>query len=453
LKYFYKRLLCSLMKTSKQLKERFGWSEIILSMLAKTLLNLNYKFHYVYEPFLLEDFGLNLQQWGVIQTTNELVMVIGAAVAFLLSKYPPYRVTPFFILLTVVPSILMPLASSVFSSISAFYWILANRIIFGIGMSISNVLIWGVVGNFTSERVRGRAMGATEFSWTLADYLMPLAGFLLEDSSVWVVYYSQAGAGIIVALLLYWRYPTWSVSNDSVETYPFPVDTCLEESKPLIGGVKKRKTKLSFVDTIKNRKVVGVCVWAVLATAFLLSIAFFGIWLRGDYGFNSAQVGLAFFFAFTIPETCTFLYMSFLSDYIGLLRSAYFATFCFASVGLLFGIFCHRLKLAYTILLFAITVFNVEVMFVSTLAYATTNGVSDDPALMSSILYTSFGIGKSIWVATGPTIWKSVGKIIERQPGILLNQYGAFCIVTLIFMSSAVISMEIGQQSTCRKRY
>jgi len=248
------------MKTSKQLKERFGWPEIILSMLAKTLLNLNYKFHYVYEPFLLDDFGLNLQQWGVIQTTNELIMVVGAAVAFLLSKYPPNTSTPFCILLTVASSILMPFASSVFSKISTFYWILANRIIFGIGMSVSNVLIWGVVASFTSERVRGRAMGAIEFSWTLADYFMPFAGVLLEDSSIYVVYYSQAGAGFIVALLVYWRYPTRSVSNDSVATCHLLVDTGLEEDKPLLRGVKKPKSNSSFVDIVKNRKVIGLCV-------------------------------------------------------------------------------------------------------------------------------------------------------------------------------------------------
>jgi len=441
------------MKTSKQLKERFGWPEIILSMLAKTLLNLNYKFHYVYEPFLLEDFGLNLQQWGVTQTTNELIMVIGAAVAFLLSKYPPHAGISFFILLTVVSSILMPLASSVWLKISAFYWILANRIIFGIGMSISNVLIWGAVGNFTSEKVRGRAMGAIEFSWTLADYFMPLAGILLEDSSIYVVYYSQAAASFVVALLVYWRYPTRNISNDSVATCHPPVDTSLEEDKPLLGGVKKPKRNLSFVDIITNRKVIGICVWAVFSTAFLLIIAFFGIWLRDDYGFNSAQVGVAFFFAFTIPETCCFLYMTFLSDYIGLLRSSYFGTLSIAIFGVVFGIFCHSLKLAPTLVLFAITIFNVEVMFVSSIAYATTKRVSDNPALMSSILYTSFNIGKAIWVATGPTIWKGVGKIIERQPGILLNQYGASCILIFITMASAVIIMEVGQQNTCRKSY
>jgi len=378
-------------------------------------------------------------------------MVVGAAVAFLLSKYPPNTSTPFCILLTVASSILMPFASSVFSKISTFYWILANRIIFGIGMSVSNVLIWGVVASFTSERVRGRAMGAIEFSWTLADYFMPFAGVLLEDSSIYVVYYSQAGAGFIVALLVYWRYPTRSVSNDSVATCHLLVDTGLEEDKPLLRGVKKPKSNSSFVDIVKNRKVIGLCVWAVLATSFLLIIAFFGIWLRGDYNFTSTQVGVAYFFAFTIPETCCFLYMSFLSDYIGLLRSAYFGTFCFTSVGLVFGVFCHSLKLAPALLLLAITIFNVEVMFISTIAYGTTKEVFDNPTLMSSILYTSFNIGKSIWVATGPIIWKSIGNIIEREPGILLNQYGAISIVIFLIMPSAVIVMEVGQQSTCRK--
>jgi len=434
------------MRAYKRKEVRFGWPEIILSTMAKTILNLNYKFHYTFAPFLMEEFGLNLQQWGVIQSIPELMMVICSLGTFFLSKYPPNKVNCFFMFFMVIPNFLLPLAGWVFSGMSAFYWILANRVIFGIGFSVANITIFGVIASFTSDSLRGRAMGVLEFSWTTADYLAPAIGVLLKDAPIYIVYYVQAVAALVIAVMFYLRYPKRAKTDDSLIKSNIGVDT------PLIGGLGKGSRKLSVAETLISRKVMGVCFWAVLATSFMLMFSFVGLWLKEDYGLNSAQVGFAYFFAFTIPETCGFLYMSFLSDYFGLLRSSYFMTISFFIVGLVFGTLSNSLKLAPALLLVAISIFSMEIMFVSSLAYSTTKAVSDNPSLMSTIVWTAFNSGKAIWVAIGPVIWKDVGKIIESHPGLLINRFGAVCILTSIIMLSGVVCMEVGQQSICRKR-
>jgi len=133
-----------------------------------------------------------------------------------------------------------------------------------------------VIGDFTSEKVRGKAMGVLEFSWTLADYIMPLIGVLLKAAPISLVYYIQGGASFIIVIGLYIRYPKKAKSD--VGFIPVP----LEEGTPLIsrgsdGRVIQTRT---IMNTLRDRKVVGMCIWAILVTAYMLMFSFVGLWLR-----------------------------------------------------------------------------------------------------------------------------------------------------------------------------
>jgi len=109
------------MKSVQDKEYHFGWFEIILSAAAKTMINLNYKFHFTYTPFLMEDFGLSLQQWGVILTAPEWMMVAVSALTVFLNRYPPNKVNSFFMCFTVLPNILQPLGIYFFPTMSVFY--------------------------------------------------------------------------------------------------------------------------------------------------------------------------------------------------------------------------------------------------------------------------------------------------------------------------------------------
>jgi len=433
------------MKTETPKIEYFGWPKILLSTFAKTLIDLNYKFCFTYTPFLMKDFGLTLMQWGLIQTIPEIMMVVCSALTVYLAPLAPNKVNAFFMFIGGLPSVLQPLGILIFPNISIFYWLLFNRLLFSIAFAVMSITVMGVIGNFTSESTRGRATGAVEFSWTLADYIMPLIGVLFGVAPVSVIYYLQAGAAFIIAAILYVQYPKEAKHKDTHVTPP------TEELTPVItaGKVNVQKCELSIWNILKKRKVIGIIIFSVLSMAYMLLVAYFGVWLREDLELNSAQVGLAYFFAFTLPQTFSFIYMSFLSDYVGLLRSVYIMTGLLTVLGFTFVFLSSSINIIWALILIGFSIFGTEVMFIAVFAYSTTEEVSNNPSLMSSILWTAINSGKAVWVAVGPTLWISMGKFVNSHHGIFFSQFGIVYFWETTCILLAVIILMIGQSRSC----
>jgi len=433
------------MKKTHVDEDNFGWPEIILSLAAKTSINLNYKFVFTYTPFLIQDYGLSLQQWGVILTMPELMMVVCSAITVFLAPYPPHQVNCFFMCLLVLPNVLQPLGIALFPNISIYYWVLANRLVFGISFSVINATISGVIGGFTSESIRGKAVGSVEFSWTLCDYLMPLLGVLLRVAPTYVVWYAQAAIGFIVAVVLYIRFPKKAKNYSTID------HSKISELQPLIVNEAKGDChEPSYLQLLIDRKVIGIVVWGLLSMSYMLMFAYVGVWLQGDFGLNSAQVGLAFFFCFTVAETFSFFYNVLLSDYVGLLRSVYIMTVILTVLGVVFGVFSASLTLIPAILLIGLSIVASEAMYISTFAYATTKEVCRNPSLIATILWTSVNAGKALWVAVGPAMWTAVGEFLDSNKDIHVSQFGATYFLSTVIIFVSVIILEIGQQSSCR---
>jgi len=288
-------------------------------------------------------------------------------------------------------------------------------------------------------------MGFVEFSWTLADYLMPLLGVLLKVAPTCVVWYAQAAFGFLIAVVLYIRFPKKAKIYSTID------HSKISELKPLIVNEAKDDChEPSFLLLLIDRKVIGIIVWGLLSMSYMLMFAYVGVWLQGDFGLNSAQVGFAFLFCFTVAETVSFFYNIFLSDYVGLLRSVYIMTVILTVLGLVFGIFSASLKLIPAIVLIGLSIMASEVMYVSTFAYATTKEVCRNPSLISTILWTSVNSGKAIWVAVGPAMWTAVGEFLDRNKDIHVSQFGAIYFLTTVIIFVSVIILEMGQQSCCR---
>merc|ERR1719320_1113063 len=160
---------------------------------------------------------------------------------------------------------------------NTFYWILANRFVFGLGFAILNVTIGSVIGSFTCESIRGKATGLVEFSWTLADYVLPLIGVLLRTTPISTTYYIQAGVGLLVAAMIYIRFPK---QRKYLAKSVYLVAKISEETSLLVTERSDDVKRLGIVETLKKRKVIGICIWAVLCTSNMLMFTFFGIWLE-----------------------------------------------------------------------------------------------------------------------------------------------------------------------------
>jgi len=419
-----------------------GWPDIILALAAKASIYLNYKVVFTYTPFLTQKYDLSLQQWGIILTIPELMMVACSASTVFLAPYPPHLVNCFFMCLSVLPNFLLPLGISLYSNISVYYWILTNRIVFGISYAVMNTTIGIVIAGFTCESIRGKATGVVEFSWTLSDYFMPLVGVLLRVAPTCVIWYLQAAVGFLIAVLLYIRFPK-KAKNLNTNASDL-------ELRPLIVNEPEgHGSEQSFVQLLSNRKIIGIVIWAVLSMSYMLMFAYVGVWLKEDFGLNSAQVGLAFFFCFTVSQSFSFLYNVFLSDWVGLMRSVYIMTVFFTVLGMVFGIFSASLKLIPSLVLMGLSVMAIEAMIIAAIAYATTKEVCRDPSSAVTILWTAINAGKAIWVAAGPPLWRTIGEYVDQE-GIHVSQFGATYLLTTVILFVSVIILEIGQQSCSR---
>jgi len=424
--------------------DSFGWPEIWLSTATKTMISVNYKMYFTYSPFLMKIFGLDLWHWGLILTLPEILIAIFSLAAVLVYRWPPNKVNSFLMLLVALTSIWQPLGIWFVHDMNTFYWILANRFVFGLGFAILNVTIGSVIGSFTCESIRGKATGLVEFSWTLADYVLPLIGVLLRTTPISTTYYIQAGVGLLVAAMIYVRFPK---QRKYLAKSVYLVAKISEETSLLVTERSDDVKRLGIVETLKKRKVIGICIWAVLSTSYMLMFSFFGIWLEEEYGLDSDKVGLYYFFSFTIAETISFIYMSVLSDIVGLLRSSYSMAVVTVIAGLIFGAFSAYMSLNVSLFMVALFIFSWEIMFVSIMAYCTTIAVSKDPYIMSIIRWTAIGAGGVLWVAVGPALWKYVGRLIVIYPSLPISQYGGVFLVMTVSILLGMVIMRLGQQS------
>lgn len=414
-------------------EEYFGWLEIALSTIAKTIINLNYKFHFTYSPFLLSDYGFTLQQWGLILASQEILMIFSSGTTVLFKKTPPYQVNSFFLLLIALVSLLQPLGIAYYKGYGRFifYWVLANRIVFGISFAVCSAQISQVLGDWIPERKKVSAAASTEFSWTLADYLIPLIGLFLENGGSSMAYYTQAGFTLAITYLIYLRYP--EKNGMTLQD--------LSERLPLNAA-----PQVNVWQSLNRRNILGIYIWALLSSAYILILSLFGVWLVDDYGFDAPKVGLCYFFCFTVPETLAFLFATFQSHNFGQLRSAYLMTSLLVPAGFAFAILSSSYLVDLLIIL-SMFVFSCEIMFVSLIEYATSTLDSSNRSMLTNLMWNTFTVGKTFWILVSPTLLEQMDRLIQVCSYAPITKYGGVFALVTFFILIAVICMGLGHGS------
>jgi len=82
------------------------WREIAFLIVAKTAIDIIYKFQFTYTPFLISHFQLDLQQWGAILALQELMTLSRFCTTAIFRKFSSYRVTSFFMLMIAMVNVL-----------------------------------------------------------------------------------------------------------------------------------------------------------------------------------------------------------------------------------------------------------------------------------------------------------------------------------------------------------
>jgi len=186
--------------------ENLDWCNIFLALAGKTCYYSACKFQFTYIPFLSANFHISRDKWIFSLAVTTMAMLIASPVALLFDKVAPNKALGWGLAIPFLSMFLLPLGIHEFR-IHSYIWIIANGAALGFGKGLWGTILGGIIGDFTEEKIRGRAFGIVEFSYCLSDFCIALIGISLQYWPVNNVYYVQGVIAFIVAMCMLWRYP------------------------------------------------------------------------------------------------------------------------------------------------------------------------------------------------------------------------------------------------------
>jgi len=407
------------------MRENLDWCDIFLALSGKTCYYMAYKFQYTYIPFLITDFDISEDEWMFSQTLNEIAMLITSPMAMMFDKMAPNKVMGWGLAIPFLSMFLLPLGIQQFG-IPSYPWIIANRIVFGLGTGLWMTAIAGIIGDFTPDNKRGRAFGIVEFSYSLSDFFIPLIGLSLQYWPVNVIYYVQGMIAFVVAAGLLWRFP--------------------RRAKRALSLDHQNTTMWSL---LWKPSTIGAFMFALLSAGYMITFSYYGIWLESDHGFTSDKVGAAYFVTYTISGCLVLIWSVFFSDRVGLIRSAYLSVVLFTfPVGLIFTFLNKSIQTSYCLWLLCLFTVGTEGMFVTSMGYITTAEFCPNPLFMSALWRTAFALGKVFSISVSPSLWSFYGKMLG--PTAVTNQFGLMVATSTLLIILGMVCFKIGK--SCEKR-
>jgi MFS family permease len=189
-------------------RERFGGYGIILKdlpyigfILSFTLVTMCASLIWILLPvYATEDFGVPMQLYGLIPTTNAIMCVtLQLLVTRWTKKYPPLPVIA-------TGAVFYTLAVGLISWMVDFPGFLACMIIMTIGELIMIPASSTYVANLAPVNMRGRYMSLYALTWSVASGVAPVLGGLLNDQfgsrAIWFGGASLGALSVIAFLLL-----------------------------------------------------------------------------------------------------------------------------------------------------------------------------------------------------------------------------------------------------------
>lgn len=417
--------------------ETLGCSGIFLALAGKACFYMGYKFQFTYTPFLTYEFDVSQNEWIFSQTLAEIAILLTTPLAIIFEKLAPNKVMGWGLAIPMLTMFLIPLGIEQFG-IPSYPWIIVNRIAFGLGYGIWLTAIGGIIGDFTAEDNRGRAFGIIEFSWTLTDFFMPLIGLSLRYWPASVVYYFQGVLALVVAAgILCWfpKRAKRATKGEDLETVPLIQRNELQSTS---------KWSLLWSSTS-----IGMFMFSVLSSAYMITFSFYGIWLKNEHGYTSDEVGAGYFITFTVSGVIVLVWSVLFSDRVGLIKSAQFsALFLVLPIGMIFTFMNTSLSTTSCLWLLSAWCMGTEGMFVTFMGYITTKEFSSEPLLMFALNRTGFSVGKIIWVCSSPYLYSSYGKMLG--PSVISNKFGLLVATSTLLITLGLTSFIIGRR--CEKR-
>ncbi|HWR66472.1 MAG TPA: MFS transporter, partial [Bellilinea sp.] len=248
--------------------QQFTPLQLMLFILARTVMNTSYRMVYPFLSTFQNGLGLSLGSVSLLFTLRSLTGLISPLAAPLADR----RGRKLSMVLAVGAFTLCALLVSIWPTITTFF-------IAVLLMNLSILVFLPAMQAYIGDRVpyqrRGRALGLTELSWSLAFIFgVPLVGWLLGQTGAWQSpFLLLAVLGLLVLAAL---------------AYFIPADRAAHAKSPAAlghGGLRQ----VLRVPAVPIGLALAMAMTAANESVNLV----FGVWLEGSFGLKLAALGAA----------------------------------------------------------------------------------------------------------------------------------------------------------------
>jgi predicted MFS family arabinose efflux permease len=274
------------------------YSLIIVSTLAKLLLNTARRMAYPFAPAFARGLGVDLAAITSIIALNQATAVLGPVGASFADRFGNRRI----ILLALV---LLCLGCFAAGLVPLYGVLVVSLFLAGLAKSIFDPSFQSFIGNHVPFEQRGRFIGFTELAWAGATLVgIPLAGVTIQAFSFQTPF-------LVIGIL-------------AAACFFFILKLMPKDIPPKQTDAAQRSLLWSnWKQVIKNRRVLGM-----LSFAFFMALGsdtlfvVYGIWLEQSYGLSLAAIGLGTILI-GIAEVAGEAVTAFFSDRVGLLKTIF----------------------------------------------------------------------------------------------------------------------------------
>lgn len=171
------------------------WLTLLLT-LCRIVVNMTRRFVYAFPPEFSRALGVPLTSVQSVIALQAGVGISSPLFSPLAERYGRKRV--------MVGALLVSAVAGLMGALMPVFQVFAvMMLVFGAGKMIFDPAMQAYIGDRVPYRQRGRAIGITELSWALSLLIIaPVTGFLLEFSTVSVIFLGLSGACLAAAYLL-----------------------------------------------------------------------------------------------------------------------------------------------------------------------------------------------------------------------------------------------------------
>jgi predicted MFS family arabinose efflux permease len=367
-------------------------TQLIIIFAVRTVLGTAHRIIYPFLPSIARGLDISLAAAGGLVTLRMLAGLTAPLFGPLADRRSRRRTMEAALWIFALACVLLVCAGSL--TTGALAAAALAFLLYGLAKVLYDPTVHAYLGDTVPYRIRGRAIGLVELSWSSAWLIgVPIAGFLIERFG-WRAPWAVLGVLGVLSLALTHAF------------LPLGVRPARESDGIRLGTLLAR----SWRDLLRRRRVVVLLLTSLLLTMALeIPFIVYGAWLETSFGLSLSTLGLASIVV-GLAEATAELGTTLLTDRLGKRRSVLSGLVGLAASLILLPVLA-RLGLAGALTGVVLVMLTFEFAIVSLLPLVT-ELVPEERASLLSLNVTAFSLGRILGAATGGWLWQWHGEDI-----------------------------------------